>query len=184
MASGWHGESRRHSEVRKNNSTQKIIDLRKSEISKLDAKISDIYKQATIVALHAIEVGGTMEDSDKAHKAYIKKAKLDQLIKKRDNLRRRVWKMEEGIRISNIPKKERYSYKGRVIKKGEKPYIHTLDIIRELEKEYNAPVLRREIIERGKSEGLSGKQVDEAIHRLRMDAQIYDPRRNQEYKIV
>jgi hypothetical protein len=61
---------------------------------------------------------------------------------------------------------------------------HVLDITRELEREFNAPVMKSEIVEKGMKEGLSESQVEESIDRLKMDGQIYDPNRNERYKIV
>lgn len=59
-----------------------------------------------------------------------------------------------------------------------------LDIIRELEREFNAPVMKSEILERGLKEGASEKEVESAIERLKQDGQIYDPNRNDRYKVV
>ncbi|MEE8402184.1 MAG: minichromosome maintenance protein MCM [Candidatus Hydrothermarchaeaceae archaeon] len=61
---------------------------------------------------------------------------------------------------------------------------HVLDIIRELEKEFNAPVMKSEIMDRAVKEGISEKEVENAIERLKQDSQIYDPNRNGRYKIV
>jgi replicative DNA helicase Mcm len=61
---------------------------------------------------------------------------------------------------------------------------HVLDIIRELEKEFNAPVMKSEIVERGLKEGISEREVENAIDRLKQDGQIYDPNRNDRYKVV
>jgi replicative DNA helicase Mcm len=61
---------------------------------------------------------------------------------------------------------------------------HVLDIIRELEREFNAPVMKSEILERGLKEGISEKEVGSAIDRLKQDGQIYDPNRNDRYKVV
>lgn len=59
-----------------------------------------------------------------------------------------------------------------------------LDIIRELEKEINAPVMKSEIVERAGKEGISDSEVESALERLKLDGQIYDPNRNDRYKIV
>jgi replicative DNA helicase Mcm len=61
---------------------------------------------------------------------------------------------------------------------------HVLDIIRELEKEFNAPVMKSEIVERAIKEGVSEREVENAIDRLKQDGQIYDPNRNDRYKVV
>ncbi|MBU2560449.1 minichromosome maintenance protein MCM [archaeon] len=61
---------------------------------------------------------------------------------------------------------------------------HVLDIIRELEREFNAPVMKSEILERGLKDGISEKEVEGAINRLKQDGQIYDPNRNDRYKVV
>jgi replicative DNA helicase Mcm len=61
---------------------------------------------------------------------------------------------------------------------------HVLDIIRELEREFNAPVMKSEILERGLKEGASEKEIESAIDRLKQDGQIYDPNRNDRYKVV
>ena len=61
---------------------------------------------------------------------------------------------------------------------------HVLDIIRELEKEFNAPVMKSEVMERAVKEGISEKEVENAIERLKLDSQIYDPNRNGRYKVV
>jgi replicative DNA helicase Mcm len=61
---------------------------------------------------------------------------------------------------------------------------HVLDIIRELEKEFNAPVMKSEIVERAVKEGISERDVENAIDRLKQDGQIYDPNRNDRYKVV
>ena len=61
---------------------------------------------------------------------------------------------------------------------------HVLDIVRELEKEYNAPVLKSEIVERAVKEGISENEVENALERLKLDGQIYDPNRNERYKVV
>ncbi|MEE8401709.1 MAG: minichromosome maintenance protein MCM [Candidatus Hydrothermarchaeaceae archaeon] len=59
-----------------------------------------------------------------------------------------------------------------------------LDIIRELEKEVKAPVMKSEIVERAGKEGISDSEVESALERLKLDGQIYDPNRNDRYKIV
>lgn len=61
---------------------------------------------------------------------------------------------------------------------------HVLDIIKELEKELNAPVKKSEIIERAVKEGIPEKEVEKAIEKLKLDGYIYDPRRNDRYKVV
>jgi replicative DNA helicase Mcm len=61
---------------------------------------------------------------------------------------------------------------------------HVLDIIRELEREFNAPVMKSEILERGLRDGISEKEVESSIDRLKQDGQIYDPNRNGRYKVV
>ncbi len=61
---------------------------------------------------------------------------------------------------------------------------HVLDIVRELEKEFNAPVMKSEIVERAVKEGISEKEVENALERLKLDGQIYDPNRNERYKVV
>lgn len=61
---------------------------------------------------------------------------------------------------------------------------NVLDIIRGLEKEFNAPVMKSEIMERAVRDGISEKDVENAIDRLKQDGQIYDPNRNERYKIV
>jgi replicative DNA helicase Mcm len=59
-----------------------------------------------------------------------------------------------------------------------------LDIIKELEKELNAPVKKSEIIEMGLKEGITKNEIEKAIEKLKSDGYIYDPRRNERYKVV
>jgi replicative DNA helicase Mcm len=61
---------------------------------------------------------------------------------------------------------------------------HVLDIIRELEREFNAPVMKSEIVDKALKEGISEKEVESSIDRLKQDGQIYDPNRNDRYKVV
>lgn len=58
-----------------------------------------------------------------------------------------------------------------------------LDIIKELEKEYGT-AKKSEITERARSEGISEAEAAGAIEKLRMDGHIYDPKRDESYKIV
>jgi replicative DNA helicase Mcm len=60
----------------------------------------------------------------------------------------------------------------------------TLDIIRELEREVNAPVMKSEIVDRALKDGITENEVESAINRLKQDGQIYDPNRNGRYKVV
>ncbi|MCK5601557.1 hypothetical protein KAR91_06810 [Candidatus Pacearchaeota archaeon] len=61
---------------------------------------------------------------------------------------------------------------------------HILDIVRELEKELNAPVTEIEIMQRAYDEGINELETSGALERLKMDGQIYDPNRNKRYKVV
>jgi DNA replicative helicase MCM subunit Mcm2 (Cdc46/Mcm family) len=59
-----------------------------------------------------------------------------------------------------------------------------LDIVRELEKEFNAPVEEALIMQRAYEEGISELETSGALERLKLDGQIYDPNRNGRYKVV
>lgn len=59
-----------------------------------------------------------------------------------------------------------------------------LDIVRELEREFNAPVMESEIMQRAYEKGIIELETAGALERLKMDGQIYDPNRNQRYKVV
>ena len=60
---------------------------------------------------------------------------------------------------------------------------HVLDIIKELEKEYGT-AKKSEIIERAVSEGIPESEAEKAIEKLRLDGHIYDPKRDERYKVV
>lgn len=61
---------------------------------------------------------------------------------------------------------------------------HVLDIIRELEKEINVPVAESIIMQRAYEEDISELETSAALNRLKQDGQIFDPNRNQKYKVV
>jgi replicative DNA helicase Mcm len=58
-----------------------------------------------------------------------------------------------------------------------------LEIIREIENEYGT-AKKTEIIERAMEEGISEREAGKAIEKLRADGHIYDPRRDDRYKVV
>lgn len=60
---------------------------------------------------------------------------------------------------------------------------HVLDIIKELEKEYGT-AKKSEIIERAVQEGIPEREAEKAIEKLRLDGHIYDPMRDERYKVV
>ena len=61
---------------------------------------------------------------------------------------------------------------------------HILDIIRELEREFNEPIDESLIMQRAYEEDISELETSGALNRLKQDGQIYDPNRNQKYKVV
>ncbi len=71
-----------------------------------------------------------------------------------------------------------------VTKSQRERLTQVLDIIKELENELNAPVKKSEIIERAGKYGIPEKEVEKAIERLKLDGYIYDPKRNDRYKVV
>lgn len=58
-----------------------------------------------------------------------------------------------------------------------------LEMIREIEKEYGS-AKKSEIIERAMEEGISEREAEKAIEKLRADGHIYDPKRDERYKVV
>jgi DNA replicative helicase MCM subunit Mcm2 (Cdc46/Mcm family) len=58
-----------------------------------------------------------------------------------------------------------------------------LEIIREIEEEYGS-AMKQEIIERAREEGISEKDVEMAIKKLKDEGHIYEPRRDERYKVV
>lgn len=60
---------------------------------------------------------------------------------------------------------------------------HVLDIIKELEKEYGT-AKKSEIIERAANEGIPEREAEKAIEKLRLDGHVYDPMRDERYKVV
>lgn len=130
-----------------------------NELEHLNTTIDEKRKDATMEALQVIEQGGT-------------KAEADRLLQKR----------EEELDILLVKRNE--LVKSSKFTRERDRLTHVLDLTRELEKEYNAPVLKSEIVERGIKEGLSEKEIEDSIDRLKMDGQIYDPNRNERYKIV
>jgi replicative DNA helicase Mcm len=60
---------------------------------------------------------------------------------------------------------------------------HILEIIREIEKEYGT-AKKTEIIARAMEEGITEGEAEKAIEKLRADGHIYDPRRDDRYKVV
>lgn len=61
---------------------------------------------------------------------------------------------------------------------------HILDIVRELEREVNAPITEIEIMQRAYEDGINELETSAALERLKQDGQIYDPNRNRRYKVV
>jgi replicative DNA helicase Mcm len=58
-----------------------------------------------------------------------------------------------------------------------------LEIIREIEKEYGS-AKKSEILERAAEDGIPEREAERAIEKLRADGHIYDPRRDERYKVV
>ncbi len=60
---------------------------------------------------------------------------------------------------------------------------HVLDIIKEVERIFGtAP--KSEILARAAKEGISQSEAEKAIEKLKQDGFIYDPNRNEKYKVV
>jgi len=60
----------------------------------------------------------------------------------------------------------------------------TLNIVKGIERESNAPAHEAEIMRRAHREGINELEASAALERLKQDGQIYDPGRNRRYKIV
>jgi len=183
LGTGWYRESKRHSEAAKKGAGKKkekfVKESLTAEISDLTRKIQGIYDGATMFALQVIEKGGTRKEADAVYKSHIRKAKP--LEKKRDGLRKRLWIYNAKVEKEKLNKETK---KQGDYRQQRDRLTHVLDIIRELEREMNAPVLKSEIVEKGVVSGLTEDEVVECIECLKLDGNIYDPNRDNRYKLV